>query len=236
MIRYLFSKFKFYIKKIFLLQKKSLTVIIPKESILKYLPQNPVIIDCGAHIGTDTIDFAKYQGSTVYAFEPIKYIFDKLVLNTNQYKNVSNFNFALSSCDGFADMYVSTGSSDGSSSLLKPKKHLKFHPDVFFNRVERVNCKTLDTWAKENNVNRIDLLWLDMQGSEKAMLMVSDIILETVSVIHTEVSLYETYEGMGNYFSLKKFLKNKGFKVVIEAIPKNDYGGNVLFVRDYLLK
>jgi FkbM family methyltransferase len=205
--------------------------IISKDEIFKYLPSNPVIIDCGAHIGTDAVEFAANYGSIIYAFEPVNDIFRQLIDNTKKYSNIACFNVALSSYDGFADMYISSGYSDGSSSLLKPSKHLEYHPDVFFNNIERVKCSKLDTWADQNSVKHVDMLWLDMQGAEHMMLLESKTILNTVSVIHTEVSLVEIYDGMGSYGDFKKFLQAKGFKAVIEAIPKDNYGGNVLFVK-----
>jgi len=206
-------------------------VIIEKEEIFKHLPASPIIVDCGAHIGTDTVEFATQPGTRIYAFEPVKDIFTQLVTNTKDYENVTCFNVALSSFDGVADMYISSGYSDGSSSLFKPKRHLEYHPDVYFNNIEQVKCSKLDTWAKQNNVNHVDMLWLDMQGAEQMMLAESVMIIDTVSVIHTEVSLFETYEGMGSYKGFKNFLRARGFKVVIEAIPKGSYGGNVLFVK-----
>lgn len=209
--------------------------IIEKDIIFKYLPSSPIIVDCGAHIGTDTVEFAKLSGSKIYAFEPIKIIFDKLLENTKIYPNVSCFNLALSSYDGIEKMYVSNGYSDGSSSLLKPKKHLEVHPDVFFCEMEEVKTAKLDTWAKENNISKVDMLWLDMQGAEQQMLMESKFVLDTVKVIHTEVSLIEIYEGMGKYKGFKKFLKKNGFEPVIEAIPVDNYGGNSLFVRQSIL-
>lgn len=207
------------------------SVSIEKEEIFKHLPLSPIIVDCGAHIGTDTVEFATHPGTRIYAFEPVKDIFRQLVFNTKDYENVTCFNVALSSYDGVADMHISSGYSDGSSSLLKPTKHLEYHPDVFFNNTEQVKCIKLDTWANQNNVKHVDMLWLDMQGAEQAMLSESIIILDTVSVIHTEVSLLEIYEGMGSYKGFKKFLQARGFNAVIEAIPKGNYGGNVLFVK-----
>jgi FkbM family methyltransferase len=210
--------------------------IIEKDKIFEYLPLNPVIVDCGAHIGTDTIEFAKISGSKIYAFEPIKNIFNKLQENTKPYPNVTCFNLALGSCNGVDNMYVSNGYSDGSSSLLKPKKHLEVHPDVYFQEMETVKISKIDTWAKENKVFSVDMLWLDMQGAEQQMLMESKYILDTVKIIHTEVSLIEIYEGMGKYKGFKKFLEKNGFKAVIEAIPVDNYGGNCLFVKKSLVK
>lgn len=212
-------------------EKQINDIKISKKVIKNYLPFKPVIIDCGAHIGTDTIELAKIPGSKIYAFEPVKEIFKQLVSNTKNCPNIHCFNVALNDFDGEADMYVSSGDSDGSSSLMKPKDHIVDHPDVLFNEVEKVKCKTLDSWAKENNVKRVDMLWLDMQGAEQKMLEASTVILDTVAIIHSEVSIRETYEGVQDYKVYKRFLEHKGFKVLVQAIPDGYDMGNVLFVK-----
>ena len=76
------------------------------------------------------------------------------------------------------------------------------------------------------------MLWLDMQGAEQKMLSVSQTILSKVKLIHSEVSLKETYEDVENYQSFKTFLAKKGFRVLKEAIPKDYDMGNVLFERE----
>ena len=52
---------------------------ISKIVLKKYLPSSPVIIDCGAHNGADTIELANlFKHSTVHAFEPIERLFNEL--------------------------------------------------------------------------------------------------------------------------------------------------------------
>ena len=225
-------KIKQRIDQIISKRNNSETIFIEKNKFLKFLPKNPIIIDCGAHVGLDSIEFSKIPGSTVYAFEPVDEVYVKLIENVKLIKNIKPCKIALSDYDGAGLMYVSSGDSDGSSSLLKPKKHLKDHPNVFFNTQQKVECKMLHTWANDNNIVRIDMLWLDMQGAEQKMLSASKSILDTVKIIHTEVNLHETYEGIESYKSFKTFLKKKGFKIIVEAIPKGNYGGNVLFIRN----
>lgn len=207
------------------------TMFIDKSRFLEFLPTNPIIIDCGAHIGIDTIELAKIIGSKIYAFEAVEDVYAKLLINTSNISNISCFNLALNSYDGTADFFVSSGSSDGSSSLLKPKEHINDHPDVYFKKINKVACRKLDTWAAENDITKVDMLWLDMQGAEQQMLSASSKILETVKVIHSEVSIKETYEGVICYKGYRKFLKDRGFSVVVEAIPNGYDMGNVLFVR-----
>jgi len=210
---------------------KVFDVHINKVFISTFLPPNPVIIDCGAHDGSDSIELQKIKGAKVYSFEPLPQVFDRLKEQTKPYKNIEIFKVALADFNGMAKMYVSTGQSDGSSSLMPPKDHLIDHPQVFFKEFAYVECKTLDQWAQQNGITKIDMLWLDMQGYEMPMLKASKDVLSNVSVIHTEVSLKETYDSVNQYPELKEFLLKEGFYVEQEAIPLGYDMGNVLFIR-----
>lgn len=205
--------------------------VVSKSVMRKYLPKAPTILEAGAHVGVDTLAMSKvWPQGRVYAFEPVPEIYHKLVANLQQRKNVTCHPFALSGATGTARMFVSSGGSDGSSSLLPPKEHLRDHPDVTFERQITVNCVTLDEWAQQEGVEQIDLLWLDLQGHELNVMRSGTHILERVSAIYTEVNLKETYTGAALYPELRAWLEERGFKVEKEAIPWED-GGNVLFVR-----
>lgn len=204
---------------------------IPKEYIRQFLPAAPIVIEAGAHIGVDTVEMAKlWPDGTVYAFEPVPEIFGQLERNTRGCRNVLCFPVALSAEGGETELFVSSGASDGSSSLLRPKEHLTVHPDVLFDTTLRIRTVRLDQWAEANGVRRADLLWLDLQGAELKVLKSAGALLQTVSAIHTEVSLIENYEGGELYQDLKEWLESQGFVVAREEMPWKDMG-NVLFVR-----
>jgi FkbM family methyltransferase len=205
---------------------------INKNYILKFLPKNPIIIDAGAHVGGDSIEMIRFfPGSTVHAFEPVPEIFETLKYNTRKFKRIFCYPLALSNKSGENNLNISSGSSDGSSSFLRPKGHLKDHPDVFFTREIKVKTLTLDDWAEINCIKKIDFLWLDMQGFELEVMKASPLILSTVQVIHLEVSTRETYESVPLYNEVKDWLISQDFRVEIEAIPLGWDMGNVLFVR-----
>jgi FkbM family methyltransferase len=227
-IRYHFQTFLFENFAIPRIQNEKISKIILK----KYLPTNPVIIDCGAHDGADSVALAKlFKGATIHAFEPVKDLYTRLKENTRYFKNIITYPIALADVDGEMDFYISAGASDASSSLLEPEDHLTDHPDTFFKDKTTVKTITLDNWAKVNNIEKVDMLWLDMQGYELKMLMDSSAVLDVVSVIHTEVSTKATYKGVAQYKDYRSFLESKGFQVQIEAIPNGWDMGNVLFVR-----
>lgn len=205
---------------------------ISKVILKKYLPQNPVIIDCGSHDGSDSVELAKLlKNASVHSFEPVDELYDRLLKKTNPYSNIKCYKIALADTNGSLDFHISEGESDASSSLLAPKEHLNYHPDTFFKKKVSVKTLTLDTWAIQQGIEVVDMLWLDMQGFELNMIKVSKKILPTVRVIHTEVSTKEIYAEGPLYAEYKTYLEDIGFEVIIEAIPKGWEMGNVLFIR-----
>lgn len=204
---------------------------ISLSEIAKYLPRNPIIVEAGAHIGIDTLQMNKeWPKGRIFAFEPVPNLFEKLIANTKRISNINCFNLALGKETSFATMHISSGVSDASSSLLSPQEHLLEHPDVKFETTIDVNVTTLDSWAAQHNIYKIDFLWLDLQGYEMYVLEASPRILSSVTAIYTEVSLKQVYEHVPLYPEYRSWLENQGFYVEREELPWPDMG-NVLFVR-----
>jgi len=180
----------------------------------------------------DTLEMsALWPQAHIHAFEPVPSIYSQLVANTRNRANITCHSLALGATTGHASMFVSSGASDGSSSLLRPASHLADHPDVKFDSVIEVETTTLDAWARRLGIVKVDFLWLDLQGCELAALTAGSEVLREVSAIHTEVNLKTTYENVPYYSELRFWLEQRNFRVMKEAIPWAD-GGNVLFVRN----
>jgi FkbM family methyltransferase len=204
---------------------------ILKSYMAHFLPDAPVILEGGAHVGSDTAQLAEmFPKGHVYAFEPLPHLFKRLQMTTRRNRNVTCHPIALSDRNGTVTMYVSEGASDASSSLRQPKEHLTYHPDVSFNQKIEVPCLRLDDWALQNHISHIDFIWLDVQGHELSVLKAGENILATVRAIYTEVNLIELYEGAPTYAELRGWLEARGFVVEKEALAWED-AGNVLFVR-----
>ena len=195
------------------------------------LGDRPTIVEAGAHSGLDTVCLSKlFRDGTVHAFEPVPELFAKLRKRTAGLANVRTYNCALGARSCEATLHLSGGSSDGSSSLLRPSGHLEFHPRVRFTVSLQVPCVSLDAWARENGIAKVDLLWLDLQGLEFDVLSASSLVLPTVKVIYTEVSLKEMYAGACLYPEYRRWLQGQGFEVVAEDLRWADMG-NVLLAR-----
>lgn len=205
--------------------------IIPKKYFIRFLPDNPIILEAGAHKGKDTVEIARqWPSGTIYAFEPVPELFVKLTKNTRRFKNVHCYQLGLGTISGQQTMFISSGASDGSSSLLPPKTHLQYYPTVFFDNKIEVQITTLDDWAASHGIGHIDFMWLDLQGMELDVLKSGLHILTTIKAIYSEVSKNENYEGQGLYDELRDWLIMQGFYVAREEIANGN--GNVLFVRN----
>jgi 2-O-methyltransferase len=223
---------------------KSITIFnYPKEALniaKPYLPENPVIVEAGAYDGKDSVYMANYwPKSSIHSFEPIPYLYRKTVLNTKKRKNINTYQLAVGESVGTCDMFVSEepnnlGVPSMSSSLLAPKDHLKYSATLFPGKII-VRTTTFDVWAQENNIDHIDLMWLDMQGYELNALKASPNILSTVKVILTELEFVEAYEDQALFQEIKTWLEEQGFTMI--AINKK-YGwfGDGLFVRTDLFR
>jgi len=209
------------------------------DHITPYLPANPIIIEAGAFTGQETITMAtRWPHATIYAFEPVPAIFAQLEQNTAHLPNVHCYNIALSSSTGTAEFYVSEkptkpGIPSQAGSLQKPKERLK-HSPMQFPYVIEVPTITLDGWARQHNINHVDMLWLDMQGHELSVLQAAPRILPTVSVIYTEVGFIEAYEGQPTYEVVKNWLESQGFTMIGKDFVDQTawFFGNALFVRN----
>jgi 2-O-methyltransferase len=203
---------------------------ISLATIAKYLPENPVILEAGAHIGRDTEKMAHvWPQATIHAFEPIPALFRVLKERTSANPRIQCYPLAFSDKRGSCEMHVSGGTSDGSSSLDAPTGHLTEHPKVTFSSTCTVQTDTIDDWAASRGISRIDFMWLDLQGHELRVLRAAPLCLQTTRVIHAEVILKPLYAGCVLYPELRAWLEGQGFEVVCEALPWPD-AGNVLFV------
>ena len=199
--------------------------------ILNNLPKDSTIIEAGTCEGLDTLFFSEhFTEGKIFGFEPIPALFDQVKSRTYDRNNVVIYNMALSDSSGKKTMNLSDrfGQIWGSSSFLNPKEHLKYNPEITFNSKVDVDMIRLDDFISQNQIKKIDLMWLDMQGYEPNVLMSSPDSLNITKYLYTEVSVLENYEGMILYPEFKKFLEFHGFEAIHEGLYWTD-GGNVLF-------
>lgn len=208
------------------------------DYIKKYLPANPIIVEAGAFDGKETIKMAAcWPQSTIHAFEPVPYIYEKLKANTAHLANVHCYPLALSDTTGTSTLYISEkpkhpGIPSQANSLLKPDKRLELSSLIFPTTME-VPTVTLDTWANNYAIDHIDFAWLDLQGYELNVLKASPKIVSQLKVLYVEVEFIQAYQDQYLMTDVKTWLETEGFEMVGKDFPDEPtwFFGNALFVR-----
>lgn len=206
-----------------------------KREILQLLKKdNPIILEIGTNDGQDSEDFINtFKNIQLYCFEPDPRAITRFKNRMKKYSNYKLYEMAISNSNGEIDFHLSGGSNPGmpwygdwdkSSSIKKPKLHLLQHRWCSFNNTIKVETKKLDDWFKEENLESIDFIWVDVQGAEKEMIEGAIETLKKTKYLYTEFDNVELYEGQPNLDTILKLLPD--FKVV--KFVEN----NVLLIND----
>jgi FkbM family methyltransferase len=127
---------------------------LEKKIAIQTLSNDSVILDIGANIGVWSRTLAAYcKSGIIYAFEPSKTTYDLLQFNTSGYSNIMPVNLALGETEGVL------GLSGGPSVF----RHLA---DQNNGKNEIVNVITLDQWAEKVNLDKLNFIKMDVEGSE----------------------------------------------------------------------
>lgn len=213
----IFSRLKRLNKLMYYYLKKEPPVIdssITKEFIRQLVSRpNPTIIEIGCHDGTNTRWFLDiFDSPRIFCFEPDPRAVLRFKENIGDRPEISLFEYAISDKNGETTFYMSSGEEselmpgewDCSGSIRRPKNHLIVHPWCKFEKNIIIETKTLDTWRREQDIDNIDFIWMDVQGAEIDVIRGGRNTLKNTRYLYTEYSNKELYEGQ---ISLKLLLK-----------------------------
>lgn len=140
-----------------------------------------VIFDVGANLGKYSLLISKIfsqRRKEIFSFEPSQKTFAKLRNNCRDDKDVKLFNFGLSDKEERVKLYLDKETS-GMASVYKRRLD---HFNVSMNLEEEIDLKTLDGFCQKENVKKIDLLKLDVEGNELKALEGSKKMLEKKAI------------------------------------------------------
>lgn len=203
------------------------------QELLKDI-KDPVIFECGANTGSDTVKLASIPGATVHAFEP-----EPRCDLSKMPQNVVVNKLAVSDKTGEATFNMSDAAGHEwtySSSLLPPKNHLAAHRHVKFVRQVKVKTITLDEYCLANNIDHIDFLWMDVQGAEGKVFEGAEKILRKTRHIYTEYSNEEMYAGQPALPVILEILKVFEVVEIWPVEPSNVLLSNPVFERKIMVR
>ena len=179
---------------------------------------NPVIFDVGAHIGQTYLLYRKlFPAAKLFAFEPYPASFTKLNQSVGSDSATLTFQLALSDNDGQVPLHVNA--ADATSSLLPT------HPAAAGNwgsglletsQIVNVRCRTLDSLSSELDLKHIDILKIDVQGSELAVLHGANKLLtrKEISLLYCEVIVATTYKGQDKLHDYLRFMESLDYRLI----------------------
>lgn len=183
---------------------------------LKYLladSTEQIIFDVGAHHGeTEKIFLENFLYSSIYCFEPFDVSF--LILKNNASKNTKIYNIGFSDISGKFEF--ESNFCDPTNSLLP----LELNTDKLWGveglaQKEKVFCEfiTIDEFVSSNQLEKIDLLKLDVQGAEYKVLLGAKKSLENkiIKNIYMEIILAPTYVGQRSFDSYITEMRHFGY-------------------------
>ena len=164
-------------------------------------------IELGAHHGNDTVDL--YDA----AVKPCKYVAVEAdprnvpVLTRRVFGlPVTVLHAAVWSECGEIPFHLCERNANGSSSAREPLEHLKHFPGIPFRGVVNVPALTLDAIADAYQIDRVRLIWSDIQGAERDMIAGGARTLARTEWLLTECDRIEMYAGQATRDELLKIL------------------------------
>lgn len=164
------------------------------------------VIDCGAHLGDTTIYLSNRVGEygKVISIEADRLNFRQLRLNINNFnlKNVKLINKGISNIKGDGYIYISKYSS--AHSLIK--NSIKVDGD---NR-RMIKCDKLTNIIRDLELDKIDFIWLNIEGSEYLIL---DQLIELLNKYKPKICVHDH----------AKYLKNHNSKELYDMFSECGY-------------
>jgi FkbM family methyltransferase len=166
-----------------------------------YLKPNQVIFDIGANVGLFSLHCAD-SGSIIYAFEPTPQHYNLLCEFTNKFDNIKPINVAISDNDAKITFYMSDANTTMNSISNRYGKSIE------------VNGRSILSFIKENNIDKVDFIKCDIEGSEMIALTYETVkpLFEFVDKWFIEVHNTPDRVTRDNRMILKHIFETVGYK------------------------
>jgi FkbM family methyltransferase len=175
----------------------------------RLLRNGDTVLDAGANIGFTALTYLELGAKTIYAFEPMPSLFQRLSKLADDNLYVSSY--ALSNEIGKAQIISSLSHNQGSTLN---KDFVNIHPGVFGEKLNKVEIQTttLDEVCKEV---KFDFMKVDIEGHEIPFVKGADHLLSKRPPRILQIEVYDllfddTNKLLLNYFmEVRRVVYNK---------------------------
>lgn len=190
----------------------------PYQIISKIINPNDVytIIDGGASIGNTSQKLSElFPQAIVHAFEPFPEFIKVLRDKERENSRIKVYPIGLGMSDCKVKLHINK--SLGTNSILATgNKSNKIYGDLLQTQeTKQITLTSLDEWFKCNCYSSIDILKLDLQGSEINALKGAKKLLEKneIKIILCEIMFVEIYQDQAKWTELIAMLEKYNLKL-----------------------
>jgi FkbM family methyltransferase len=193
-----------------------------------------VVLDVGSRDAEVALYLKEhYANANVYAFECNPVAIELCKQNIAGRPGVFLVEKAVSDVTGELDFYAVDDVNIGAASLyvFNPE-----HPqEDLRQRKISVPSTTLADWARDEGIDQIDVIWIDLQGAELRAFRGLGELINSIGVIYTEVEYTPIYEGQPLEDQVRRYLTSKGFLVLTRFYAFEAWFGDELYCHERLL-
>ena len=178
---------------------------------------DPVLFDVGANEGSISKQLrSSFPQAVIHAFEPHPGVFAKLKANMENTPGITLNPCALG--DTCRRQTFNLSSDGGSSSVLTfdpSSPYIRGLQQETENSVE-VEQKTIDSYCREQGIEQIDFLKLDVQGFEPQVLDGAADMLsrQAIGTIQAEIIFRSFYDQPASFFEIERRLRPHGYRLI----------------------
>jgi FkbM family methyltransferase len=186
------------------------------EHFLSLLP-GPLatVVHVGAHAGEEVDAYRRHGAHRIILVEANPISYDALIRSFGSDHDVEVVHAAVTDHHGTERLLLHTNAHGGmeSASLLPMKRLGEIVSTLHTERAVDVPATTLDALLDSLGVEsgEVELLVVDVQGAELAVLRGASLTLRAVPAVLTEVALIELYEGAAREEDIERVLAEAGF-------------------------
>tara|TARA_A100001201_G_C4073151_1_gene196455 strand:+ start:520 stop:1251 length:732 start_codon:yes stop_codon:yes gene_type:complete len=160
-----------------------------------------VILDIGSRDACQSLELNRFfPNAKILAFEPVPSSYEYCLKNTSNINEVEVYPYAVSDFNGKTEFYEVFNGNVGASSLLR-----SLNPNWMQRKIE-VECINIENFLKTKNIEKVDIIWADVQGAEELVFNSLGSFLPKTKAIATEIGLTNLYENGSSEYDLSKIL------------------------------
>jgi FkbM family methyltransferase len=198
------------------------------------------VVDVGANVG-DTVEQYReaFPDASVYAIEPAADTFKLLAQRFTKDSHVKSFQLAIADKAGTSLLHLFEHHATHSLLPFAPAADRFSESGVREEGTAQISTQRLDAFCKEQGIERIDILKIDVQGSEIKVLEGGRFLFEAkrIGMIFIEANFVPLYVGQAYFDEVMAFLKEFGFRLFDLYDVRHDERGQIkwcdaLFIRE----